>query len=555
VRLSRIKVFDPACGSGNFLIIAYKEIRQIEIEILKRIQELEDTSLSGTIGLFDESHSAIRLEQFYGIELDDFAHEIAVLSLWLVEHQMNMVFETEFGYTAPTLPLKACARIVAGNSARIDWELLCPFVYSDEIYILGNPPYVGARNQNKNQKSDMRYVLNSYKGVNSLDYISIWFFKAINFIKGNNAKIGFVSTNSIVQGEQVSLLWQNLLQNSVEINYAFESFKWENNAKDKAAVICVIIGLRNISDENKYIYSSSAAKKVKNISPYLTSNEDVFIAKRSKPLSKLPKMEYGNQPVDGGGLKLTKEEKEEMTGAYPAAEKFLKRLIGGSEFIKNTERWCIWVEDNELIEAKRIPSLAKRFDVVRLARESGGEVAQSLLERCHQFRYRHRAKNYFILMPRTSSERREYIPVGLLSHEVISLESAQVMYDPEPFVFGVISSKMHMVWTLATSGRLKSDIRYSTALTYNTFPLPKLSKSQKEQIEILGLEILAIRENYPDKTISDLYDPEKMPNDLKLTHQQLDKAIENLYSASSYKTDDERLSALINLYKKMTRGI
>ena len=551
VRLSRIKFFDPACGSGNFLIITYKEIRELEIEILKRIRELEGESDSGMTGLFDESHSAIRLDQFYGIELDDFAHEMAILSLWLVEHQMNMVFETEFGYTVPTLPLKQSGKIVADNAAITNWEMVCSVNDGDEVYILGNPPYLGARNQNKDQKSDVRKVLGKLKGVNSLDYISIWFYKAVEYVNNNNAKSAFVSTNSAFQGEQVSLLWQNLLKADVEFFFAYESFKWENNAKDKAAVICVIVGIRKKSNCPKYIFRNKSSMMVKNISPYLTDNENIFIDKRSKPLSKLPKMEYGNQPVDGGGLKLTKEEKDKIILDYPESSVFFKRLVGGSEFIKNSEKWCIWVEDSELSKAMVIPPLVERFEIVRSARENGGEVARSLCERSHQFRYRHRAKEYFILMPRTSSERREYIPAGLLSSDIISLESAQVLYDPELFIFGVISSKMHMVWTFITSGRLKSDIRYSTSLTYNTFPFPALTKEQKNEIEALGLEILSIRENYPSKTISDLYDPNLMPKDLRLAHKNLDKVIEDLYSKKSFFNDEERLSFLIDYYNSM----
>ncbi|TBT38335.1 class I SAM-dependent DNA methyltransferase [Vibrio parahaemolyticus] len=255
VRLSRIKIFDPACGSGNFLIIAYKEIRLLEIEILKRIRELEGESDSGALGLFDESHSSIRLEQFHGIELDDFAHEMAILSLWLVEHQMNMVFETEFGYTAPTLPLKQSGRIVAGNAAIVDWELVCPATDSDEVYILGNPPYLGARQQDKQQKSELKSVLKNLKGSHNLDYIAIWFYKASLYCVGKHAvKAAFVSTNSIVQGVQVATLWPAIFEKAIEIDFCYSSFKWSNNARNKAAVICVIVGIRNLSKDPKFIF-------------------------------------------------------------------------------------------------------------------------------------------------------------------------------------------------------------------------------------------------------------------------------------------------------------
>ncbi|HCG6382286.1 TPA: class I SAM-dependent DNA methyltransferase [Vibrio parahaemolyticus] len=559
VRLSRIKFFDPACGSGNFLIITYKEIRLLEIEILKRISELEKQLTNSSIGqnytvdVFGESLSAIRLDQFYGIELDDFAHEMAILSLWLVEHQMNMVFETEFGYTAPTLPLKQSGRIVAGNAAVVDWELVCPATETDEIYILGNPPYLGARNQTKAQKDDMRSVLSSVKGVNSLDYIALWFYKGALFITGKNAKCSFVTTNSIVQGEHVPLLWPHILSDNIEIDFAYESFKWMNNAKQKAAVICVIIGLRNLSKNKKYIFQGLHKSEAKNISPYLTDSETVFIDKRSKPLSKIPKMEYGNQPIEGGFLKLEDEEKIDLEENYPESKLFIRRLIGGSEFLKGQTRWCLWIEDEQIGLAQRIPPIRRRIEAVKEFRESGGEVARSLVNRCHQFRYRHTAKEMMIVMPCTSSERREYIPVGLLSADNITLHSVQVLYDPEPYIFGILSSKMHLAWTLATSGRLKSDIRYSSALSYNTFPIPELSASDKERVVDAAFSVLDIRESYPELSISELYDPEYMPNNLREAHINLDKVVDLLYSNKAFDNNEQRLSCLIEHYFKQIR--
>ncbi|MEZ8883307.1 DNA methyltransferase [Vibrio sp. 10N.222.54.F6] len=550
VRLSRIKIFDPACGSGNFLIIAYKEIRLLEIEILKRIRELEGESDSGAMGLFDESHSSIRLDQFYGIELDDFAHEMAILSLWLVEHQMNMVFETEFGYTAPTLPLKQSGRILAGNAAVIEWEQVCPTSHDDEVYILGNPPYLGARNQTKTQKEDMRSVLSIVKGVNSLDYIALWFYKASLFITGKNAKCSFVTTNSIVQGEHVPLLWPHILNDNIEIDFAYDSFKWTNNAKQKAAVICVIIGLRNTSTSKKYLFHNVHQSEAKNISPYLTDSETVFIAKRSKPLSKIPKMEYGNQPIEGGFLKLEDKEKVDLETNYPESKPYIRQLIGGSEFLKGQTRWCLWIEDEDLEIAQKIPPIKSRIESVKEFRESGGEVARSLVNRSHQFRYRHTAREMMMIMPCTSSERREYIPVGLLSADNITLHSVQVLYDPEPYIFGILSSKMHLTWTLATSGRLKSDIRYSSALSYNTFPIPELSASEKELVVDAAFNVLDIRESYPELSISELYDPDNMPMDLREAHISLDKTVDSLYSKTAFDNNDQRLSCLIAHYFK-----
>ena len=555
-RIAEIKIFDPACGSGNFLIIAFKELRKLEMEIIKRLQELkqsynqEDLFTDGNTGAY---YSLIKLSQFYGIELDDFAHEVAILSLWLAEHQMNVEFKAEFGECEPALPLKESGNIFAGNATKVDWASVCPFDNNNDLYILGNPPYLGARNQSKEQKEDMRSVFKGIKSVNSLDYISCWLMKAAEYIRKYGGSCAFVSTNSVIQGEHVPLLWPHILNDSVEIHFAHDSFKWENSAKNKAAVICVIIGLSKKSTI-KTLFKNGFARAVKHISPYLTDNETIYIQKRSKPLSKIPKMEYGNQPIEGGFLKLEPNEKMDLIEKHPNAEKFIKRLIGGSEFLKGHERWCIWIEDDELNEALAIDAIKERIGRVKNFRQTGGEVARSLVERSHQFRYRHRAKNNFMLLPCTSSERREYIPAGVFSKDYITLHSVQALYDPEPYVFGIISSKMHMVWTLATSGRLKSDIRYSSALSYNTFPIPELSEEQKEIVVIAALKILEIREGYSDKTISELYDPDKMPNELLQAHKNLDRTVETLYSVNSFSDDSERLSCLITHYKKMTGG-
>jgi len=545
-RLGEIKIFDPACGSGNFLIIAYKELRKLEMEVLKRLQEIE---LEKT-GQISQPFSVIKLSQFYGIELDDFAHEVAILSLWLAEHQMNVEFKAEFGDCSPSLPLQKSGNIICGNSALMRWDEVCD-PDGSEVFIMGNPPYLGARNQSKGQKEDMRQVFKGVKSVNSLDYISCWIYKASSFISENGGASGFVSTNSVVQGEHVPLLWPHVLKGGVEIAFAEESFKWTNSAKNKAAVICVVIGLSR-KPIKKLLIKDGYSHSVRNISPYLTDNDTIFIDKRSKPLSRIPKMEYGNQPIEGGFLKLETKEKEELLNTNPEASRFIKRLIGGGEFLKGQERWCIWIEDDELDGALAIPAIKLRVEQVRDFRENGGEVARSLVDRCHQFRYRHRANKSMVLMPCTSSERRKYIPAGLFSGDYITLHSVQALYDPEPYVFGLISSRMHMVWTMATSGRLKSDIRYSSALTYNNFPIPNLSEEQKESIFSASIAVLSSREEYPDSSISKLYDPERMPIDLLTAHRKLDLVVEKIYAKSNFNNDSERLACLIKLYEEMT---
>lgn len=544
LRLEHLKIFDPACGSGNFLIIAYKELRQLEMDIFKRLQEL---SKEGLMPL-----SRIKLSQFYGIELDDFAHEIAILSLWLAEHQMNLKFKALFGHVTPSLPLKSGGNIICNSANQVSWARFCTISENSEVYALGNPPYLGARTQDEDQKSEMRQILGRLDGVNSLDYIATWFYNGAQFVNAGAKAIAFVSTNSITQGEQVALLWPHILEEmDVCINFAHTSFKWANNAKNKAGVTCVVIGLAKNTTVKRTLYSSDFAQDVPNISPYLTATKNTYIHKRTKPLSKLPEMAYGNQPIEGGFLILTPDEKEDLISEDQRSSKFIMPLIGGNEFLKNQERWCIWVEDGELKEALSIPPIKKRIDSVRQFRENGGQVASSLVDRSHQFRYRHRAKESFILLPCTSSEKRDYLQLGFFDAKYLTTHSAQILYDADPYVFGIVSSRAHMLWTKAVGGCLESRIRYSNVLCYNNFPIPDISEKKKEQIRSCSFEVLAKRELYPEMKISDLYDPEKMPADLLEAHRQLDLSVLACYDRTEFKNDDDLLTYLFKLYEKM----
>lgn len=544
LRLEHLKIFDPACGSGNFLIIAYKELRQLEMDIFKRLQEL---SQEGLMPL-----SRIKLSQFYGIELDDFAHEIAILSLWLAEHQMNLKFKALFGHVTPSLPLKNGGNIICNSANQVSWVKFCTISENSEVYALGNPPYLGARTQDDDQKSEMRQILGHLDGVNSLDYIATWFYNGARFVNAGAKSIAFVSTNSITQGEQVALLWPHILEEmDVCINFAHTSFKWANNAKNKAGVTCVVIGLAKNTTAKRTLYSSDFAQDVPNISPYLTATKNTYIHKRTKPLSKLPEMAYGNQPIEGGFLILTPDEKDELLSEDQRSFKFIMPLIGGNEFLKNQERWCIWIEDGELKEALSIPPIKKRIDLVRSFRENGGQVASSLVGRSHQFRYRHRAKESFILLPCTSSEKRDYLQLGFFDAKYLTTHSAQILYDADPYVFGIVSSRAHMLWTKAVGGCLESRIRYSNVLCYNNFPIPDISEKKKEQIRSCSFEVLAKRELYPEMKISDLYDPEKMPADLLEAHRQLDLSVLACYDRTEFKNDDDLLTYLFKLYEKM----
>ncbi len=550
-RIAGIRIFDPACGSGNFLIISYKELCRLEAEILK---ELNQVKQDGFDFAYDESLSTIRLNNFYGIEIDDFASEVAKLSLYLAQHQVNMMFERTFGKLKPILPLKESGNILNENATRVAWDKFCPRKDESneehETYLAGNPPYLGSRNQDKEQKDDLEYVFK--KDYKSLDYISAWFYKGAQYMAGyENVKLAFVSTNSIAQGEQVALLWPRIFEMGGEIFFAHQSFKWQNNAKHNAGVTVVIIGLSNPLNQLKRLYSENQYVAVKEINPYLKSTSVVNVTKRSVSISNLPEMTYGNMPLEGNFLKLNLQEKAEILLRYPDSIKFIRPLIGGSEFLNSTPRFCLWIEDVDLNEANAIPDIKKRIESVHRFRESGGDVARTLTGRSHQFRYRHEAKKYFMVVPCTSSENREYMPCGIFDSKFISLNSLQVIYDADLYVFGILVSRMHMVWVRAVGGRLKTDLRYSSALCYNTFPFPPITDEQKKIITHQVHNVLDEREKYSEKTMAELYDPEKMPDGLRDAHYLLDEVIDRIYRQKPFENDEERLAHLFKLYESM----
>lgn len=543
-RLTNLKIFDPACGSGNFLIIAYKELCKLEIAIYKQIDHLDRQR--------SIVYPEIKLSQFYGIELDDFAHEVAILSLWLAEHQMNLKFFREFGRTSPTLPLHQGGNIVQGNATRLNWAEVCPKEDGDEIYILGNPPYIGSRNQENSHKEDMIHVFRGVEKFKDLDYISSWFYIGAKYIKDFNAQLAFVSTNSISQGEQVGMLWPSIFNNGIEIKFAYQSFKWKNNAKENAAVIVVIIGLSNIGIKSKSLYIDNLKHDVKDINAYLVSGTKTIVTRKTNAISNLPKMPKGNMPYDGGHLSLSTDEKNALISQYPEAQPYIKQLVGAVEYINNIERWCIWIRDEDYEKALSIEPIAKRIQAVKEMRlSSSDKSAHKLAERPHQFREVNETKTHSVIIPLTTSERRQYIPIGFLSDQYIITNAASVIYDAEPWIFGIISSHIHMVWMRTVAGRLKTDYRYSSALVYNTFPFPNISEQQKETISEHVFNILHEREQHPEKTLAQLYDPDKMPSGLREAHHQLDLAIERCYRAKPFESDEERLEYLFKLYEEM----
>lgn len=554
-RIANAKFFDPACGSGNFLIITYKELRVLEIEIIKKIIELSNDNMLNTFA------SQIKISQFYGIEIDDFAHEVAILSLWLAEHQMNIIFEEqlfEYAEVASILPLKSMGNIKQGNATREKWEVICPISASDEIYVIGNPPYLGARIQDELQKSDMRFVFDKSSIVSSnLDYIACWFYLGKKYILNKNAKFAFVTTNSINQGEQVSILWSSLLNDGIEINFAYPSFKWTNNAKGNAGVTVSIVSLRNKSNASKYIFQNSSTNTLhrvnaNNINPYLIDSRNIFIVPRAKALSKLPEINFGSMANDGGNLLLSEQEMVEIISEYPQAKKFIKKLVGALEFIRGINKYCIWIEDKKLAEALKIKPIANRIDKTEQTRlDSKRKSTQELSIIPHKFAEIRYLPTDSIIIPSVSSEKRYYIPMGFLGADEVIVAPNFAIYNVEPWHFAVVTSRMHMIWVKVVSGKLETRYRYSAKLCYNTFPFPNIDKKQQENLNQYVFDILDARANHPGKTLAWMYDSDTMPSDLKKAHEALDEAVEKCYRLQPFNSDSERLEYLFKLYEKM----
>lgn len=545
LRLEHLKIFDPACGSGNFLIIAYKELRQLEMGIFKRLQEL---SKDGLIPL-----SRIKLSQFYGIELDDFAHEVAILSLWLAEHQMNMKFKATFGNCAPALPLKSSGNVVCKNSAQADWSEICQPTSGHEIFIIGNPPYLGARLQDKDQKADMEAAFGEDVPYSNLDYIALWFYKAAKYISRSvaAASSAFVSTNSISQGEQTAILWPPVFLLGVEIGFVHQNFKWENNAKNNAVVMCVVIGLRKINEQAlKKIYHEGMVQTAKNISPYLVEGGNDVVSKRSKPISDFSPICFGSMPNDGGNLLLTADEAAAMIERDPSAKKLIRRTVGSHDFLHGEYRYCLWLNSTNFSNNAEIKGRVEATKKVRA--NSTRASTKALANTPYLFGEIRHQDGPAILVPAHSSEKRRVIPIGFLTNSEIINNSAFAIYKATPLLFGVLSSAMHTIWVRAVGGQLETRLRYSAALCYNAFPLPKISPTLKSSIEGAALAILAARESYPELTLAEMYESENEPPEILDAHQDLDRAVESLYQSAPFNSDEDRLAALFKLHKKMT---
>jgi hypothetical protein len=548
-RLSKIRVFDPACGSGNFLIIAYRELRSLEIRIFQREDELN----GGQIKHRWESH--IVLSNFYGIELADFAAETAKLSLWIAEYQMNQRFKILFGESPPDFPLKEGGHIEHGNALRVNWLDACPPADNEEVetYIVGNPPYLGSSNQTAEQKNDMKHVFSPVtKNFKNLDYVAAWYLKGADYCAAYNSQCAFVATNSICQGEQVSLLWPLILSQGIEIGFAHLGFHWKNSAVNNAGVTCVIVGIRRISKSSKKLFFGISLKEVFNISPYLMEMDNIFVTRKSTPISNFQPMLKGNQPTDGGHLILSREEKSLLLNQFPSSAKFLRRLYGSKDFIQGLERWCLWIEDDDLETALNIDPIKSRIENVRKTRlSSKAPSTKSKANIAHKFIQIQDFGKEAIVVPEVSSERRQYIPCGFLDDSTIVTNKIFAIYNPPAYMLSIISSRMHMVWLAAVGGRMRKDYSYSNVLVYNNFPIPDLSEDQKQTLEEHVWEIIKARESHQGKTIAWLYDPDTIPADLLAEHQTLDDTLEKIYIGRPFKSDMERLEHLFKLYKEM----
>jgi len=549
-KIAALNFLDPACGCGNFLILTYRELRLLEFEVLKM---LHDNTQLTMIDLLCK----VSVSQFYGIEYEEFPCQIAQVGLLLMKHQMDKEVSNYFGLNLIDFPIKETATIVHGNALTVDWESI---VSKEKLtFCLGNPPFIGYSFQSLEQKLNIVSVFcdkngKPYKAAGKIDYVAAWYYKAAKYIQGTSIGCAFVSTNSITQGEQVAYIWQPIRELFfVSIDFAYRTFKWSNDAKGKAAVHCVIIGFSFKGAEKKYIYDDVRKVRVANISPYLIDASDSVIESRSKNICNVPKMVNGNKPVDAGHLIFTDEEKDNFIISEPTATKYIRPYVGAQDYIDNKYRWCLWLKNVSPKEINSMPCVKKRIEDVRKFRlESKKEATRNSADFPSLFQQIRQPETNYILIPRVSSERRKYVPLGFMSHDVITSDSVLMIPDASLYHFGILTSSMHMAWMRTVAGRLKSDYRYSAEIVYNNFPWPEPTEKQREEIERFAQAVLDARILYPDCSLADLYDPDSMPVELTKAHQQLDRAVEKAYGMS-FGSEEERVAFLFERYSELIK--
>ena len=571
-RLAHIRVFDPACGSGNFLVIAYKEMRAIEAEINRRRREAD-------------RKSDIPLTNFRGIEIRDFPAEIARLALIIAEYQCDVLYRGQKEALADFLPLNAENWIKCGNALRLDWLSICPPTGSGvkhrsddlfatpldqaeidfeneggETYICGNPPYLGSQWRNIEQQSEMEAIFSSYtKSYRDLDYVSAWFLKAAEYGLSGNCAAAFVATKSINQGRQVSMLWPHIFERGFFIQFAYRPFSWKNMASNNAGVTVIIVGISNYSNNKRRIFDNDSVIYAKNINAYLLDGKDIIVSQLSKSISGLPSMDYGNKPSDGGHLIFSEVEKNKLISEYPDSSSLLKKFVGSREFISSTHRWCLWIEDEKLPVANRIPPIAMRIANVKALRQSSkGKQSQDKAAKPHRFVYAPHRNKIAVIVPSITSENREYLPVGFVRDDTIVSNKAAVIYDAPLWALSIVASRLHVQWIATVCVRLRTDFSYSNTLGWNTFPVPPLTEKNKADLTRCAEEILLAREHYFPATIADMYDPERMDREFPLVraaHERNDEVLERIYIGRRFRNDTERLEKLFALYTEMTAAL
>lgn len=546
-KLSKLKFLDPACGSGNFLTETYLSLRRLENEVISELNK-------GQIVLDMGSPIKVSISQFYGIEINDFAVTVAKTALWIAESQMMKETEDVVHMSLDFLPLKTNAYIVEGNALRLDWESVVP--KSELNYIMGNPPFVGARLMEKEQKEDLTYIFAGYKNTGNLDYVSGWYKKAADMMHGNSIRAALVSTNSIIQGEQVPILWKILFEIGVHIDFAYRTFIWDSEAKVKAHVHCVVIGFSIASYvKDKLIFSSERAIRANNINPYLLDGPSVLIDSRKQPICDVPNVVFGSMPNDGGYLcDYSTDEKEAIIEKYPSAESMFKRFLGAAEFLHNKERWCLWLKGVSPASLKKVPAIMDAVLAVKEMRENSNRSAtKKLAQTPTLFGEIRQPETEYIIIPRHSSQNRRYIPMGFVAPEIICGDANLLLPDASLFHFSIMSSNVHNAWVRTVCGRIKSDYRYSVNIVYNNFPWPTPTEAQKAKIMQTAQAILDARALYPDCSLADLYDEVTMPPELRKAHQANDKAVMQAYGFDvKTTTESSCVAELMKLYQKLT---
>ena len=555
-KLASLKFLDPACGCGNFLIVAYRELRRLEINVVREEMRLSKTSGHRLLNI--ETHFRVGVEQFHGIEIEEWPCQIARTGMWLMDHLMNMEASEEFGEYYDRLPLTKSAAIAYSNAHRMDWSDLAP--KGELSYILGNPPYVGYTYQSKVQKEDIGLTCldksgKPIRGVGKMDYVAAWFYRAAKYMQGTQIRAAFVSTNSIMQGEQLAAMWRPLIEVfGIHIDFAYRTFKWSNEAKGKAAVHCVIVGFSTGDSAVRFIYDGGERIAARNINPYIVDAQNIWVESRTRPLCNVPEMLSGNRPTDGGHLIIEKDDLTAFIEADPLSKKYIKRFMMGQEFINNEERYCLWLVEASPSELKKMPEVMKRVAACKESRLNSPDVGRKRLADAPTLFREQIAPDYFLVVPKVSSEKRTYIPIGYMDNSTIAGDKLFVVSDATLYHFGILMSNVHMAWTRAVCGRLEMRYSYSINIVYNNFPWPDAADKQKAEIEKLAQDVLDARAMHPESSLADLYDPLTMPSNLLNAHRALDKAVMKLYGLGKDMAEPEVVAALMERHQRLAKG-